>query len=268
MDIINWDSFLLPYRQAVDELVVKLNATADEFRNARLHSPIESVYGRVKRVSSILDKASRKGVPLSDIGDKIEDIAGVRIICCFVEDIEKVLEILHKRDGFDIEIKEERDYIGRVKPSGYQSYHVLFRYSVMTMGAPKEIWAEALIRTLAMNFWATIEHSLKYKYSGNIPLDVQAHLKDSAIAASRLDRQMSKIRHEITEAQEVDLVRNDLVDSIVEKLQSLYLHAKLEQVNELNREFIDIYQEKNVQDLISFSEKINTFARIYRVEHL
>jgi len=271
--IINWDEFLIPYKQAVDELVVKLTGVAEEYRKAGVHSPIERVEGRVKRIGSILDKATRKSILLSEIGEKIEDIAGVRIVCRFIEDIDEALAILRKRDGFDIKIKEERNYINPGKTSGYQSYHVLFRYSVMNNGAPKEIWAEAQIRTLAMNFWAIIEHTLKYKYHGNIPEDIQLKLLYSAVAASKLDSQMSKIRHEITEAHETILVKNDLVDSIFAKIQSLHIHAKFDKLHEINKlhcEFMDIYQENeqvNIAKLLEFNEKVNTLARVYCVEH-
>jgi len=267
--LINWDELLVIYKQVVDELMVKFKSISNEYARRGVHSPIEQVEGRVKRVGSIMEKANRKNIPYDEIIDKIEDIAGVRIICRFVEDIEKVIELLRRRDGYDLKIIEERDYISNSKPSGYQSYHILVKYTVMsTAAAPTEVWAEIQIRTLAMNFWATIEHSLKYKYNSKIPEKVQNRLKNSAAAASRLDHEMSKIRHEIIEAYEVILVKNDLVESITRKIQSLYFVAKLEKVNELNREFIDIYQDGNLDKLREFNEKVNTIARIYKVEYL
>lgn len=269
MDIIvNWDEFLLPYSQAVDELVIKFNSILNEYTRQGAHSPIEQIEGRVKRIGSILEKANRKNIPYEEIGERIEDIAGIRIICRFVEDIEKVIELIRKRDGFDLKVMQERDYIKNSKASGYQSYHILIKYTVMSTNSPKEIWTEIQIRTLAMNFWATIEHSLKYKYNGNIPEDVKMRLKNSATAAYTLDREMSKIRDEITEAQKVILVKNDLVESIIKKIQSLYFVAKLEKVNELNREFIDIYQDCNLDKLSEFNEKLKMIAKIYKVEYI
>lgn len=153
-----WREMLGPYRQAVDELVVKFKHIKQEYQNAGMYSPIESVSGRVKRISSILDKAQRKGVPIEQIEEKIEDIAGVRIICQFVEDINTVVDIIRKRS--DLTVKREKDYISKSKPSGYRSYHIIVYYTVQTFGEPKTIEAEIQIRTLAMNFWSTIEHSL------------------------------------------------------------------------------------------------------------
>lgn len=266
--IINWDEFLIPYTQAVDELIIKLNSISNEYRKQGAHSPIEQIEGRVKRIGSILEKANRKNMPYEEIGERIEDIAGVRIICRFVEDIEKVIELIRKRDGFDMKIVREQDYIKNSKESGYQSYHMQIKYTVMATNGPRQVWAEIQIRTLAMNFWATIEHSLKYKYNGNIPDDVQLRLKNSAAAAYKLDREMSKIRDEITEAQKVIVVKNDLVESIIKKIQSLYFVAKLEKVNELNREFIDIYQDCNLEKLSDFNDKLKMIAKIYKVEYL
>jgi len=266
--LFNWNEFLTPYNQAVDELMVKLRSISDEYKRRGVHSPIEYIGGRVKQIGSILEKANRKNIPYEEIGEKIEDIAGVRIICTFVEDIAKVTELIRKRDGFDMKIIEERDYIKHSKPSGYQSYHILIKYRVMTADCPKDIWAEIQIRTLAMNFWATIEHSLKYKYHGNIPDDIRLRLKNSATAAGMLDREMSTIRHEITEAKREIIDKNELTDEIVKMIQSLYYVAKLEKVNELNREFIDIYQGCDMQKLTEFNNKLKAIAKFHKLEYI
>ncbi|GHU50470.1 hypothetical protein AGMMS49975_01580 [Clostridia bacterium] len=265
-DITNWDEFLTPYFQTVEELTVKLNFISNELTVNGLHSPIERVYGRVKHVASIIEKANRKDVPFNKIREKIEDIAGVRVICKFVEDIDHVVQLLRMRDGFDLKIIQERDYINNAKPSGYQSYHVIVRYKVMTVTGPMEISAEIQIRTLAMNFWATIEHSLKYKYNGNIPEDLKQRLIASAQAAHKLDIEMSKIHDEITEAQQVVLVREGLVNSITKKIHNLYFIATLEKANELNREFIEIYQTCNLEELSAFNDKLTTIAHVYNVD--
>lgn len=102
-----------------------------------------------------------------EMEEQVEDIAGIRIICQFVEDIEKVADLIQKRS--DIEIKSEKDYIRHMKDSGYRSYHLIVYYTVETMNGPKRIQVEIQIRTMAMDFWATIEHSLQYKYKANIP---------------------------------------------------------------------------------------------------
>ncbi|KIL47424.1 GTP pyrophosphokinase [Jeotgalibacillus campisalis] len=195
----HWESFLEPYKQAVDELKIKLKGMRTQFQLQYTHSPIEFVTGRVKPIASILDKANEKSVPLEKLASDMQDIAGLRMMCQFVDDIEKVVELLRQRKDFII--IEEKDYISNKKQSGYRSYHVIIEYPVETIKGEKRILAEIQIRTLAMNFWATVEHSLNYKYQGQFPKEIQNRLQRAAEAAFRLDEEMSEIREEIQEAQ-------------------------------------------------------------------
>ena len=156
MELQLWREILTPYELAVDELILKFSHVVQEYRGAGRYSPIEQVDGRVKTISSILDKMQRKKINVNDIETELEDIAGVRLICQFVEDIDKVLEIIEARS--DMEIKSRKDYISQSKDSGYRSYHVIIYYEVNTIYGAKRIQAEIQIRTLAMNFWATVEH--------------------------------------------------------------------------------------------------------------
>jgi putative GTP pyrophosphokinase len=195
----HWDQFLAPYKQAVDELKVKLKGMRGQFEQDHTHSPIEFVTGRVKPIASILDKAAHKRIPLDRLETEMQDIAGVRMMCQFVDDIKTVVKMLRGRNDF--KIVEERDYISHKKPSGYRSYHVVIQYPVQTIHGEKKILAEIQIRTLAMNFWATIEHSLNYKYKGLFPEEIKRRLQGAAEAAFRLDEEMSQIREEVQEAQ-------------------------------------------------------------------
>jgi putative GTP pyrophosphokinase len=195
----HWDQFLAPYKQAVSELKIKLKGMRGQFELDSSHSPIEFVTGRVKPIASILDKANQKGIPLDRLEEEMQDIAGMRIMCQFVDDIHRVVSLLRNRN--DLEIVEERDYISHKKTSGYRSYHVVIKYPVQTIHGEKNILAEIQIRTLAMNFWATIEHTLSYKYKGIFPTDIQMRLQRAAEAAFRLDEEMSLIRGEIQDAQ-------------------------------------------------------------------
>lgn len=195
----HWDLFLAPYKQAVEELKVKLKGMRSQFELEGNYSPIEFVTGRVKPIASILDKANQKGIPLEQLESEMQDIAGLRMMCQFVDDISKVVELIRKRNDF--EIVEERNYISHKKKSGYRSYHVVIRYPVQTIQGEKKILVEIQIRTLAMNFWATIEHSLNYKYKGQFPEDIKMRLQRAAEAAFQLDEEMSLIRGEIQEAQ-------------------------------------------------------------------
>jgi putative GTP pyrophosphokinase len=195
----NWDYFLAPYKQAVDELKIKLKGMRSQFEMDTSHSPIEFVTGRVKPIASILDKAHQKGISIDRLEEEMQDIAGLRMMCQFVDDIHTVVKLLRSRN--DLEVVEERDYISHKKNSGYRSYHVVIRYPVQTIHGEKKILMEIQIRTLAMNFWATIEHSLNYKYKGHFPEDIKMRLLRAAEAAFQLDEEMSQIRGEIQEAQ-------------------------------------------------------------------
>ena len=197
--IENWQHFLLPYQQAVNELKVKLRGMRKQYQEQGEHSPIEFVTGRVKPVDSIKEKMVRRHVQEDRLEQDMQDIAGLRIMCQFVEDIYVVVDLLRQRS--DMTILEERDYVTNVKPSGYRSYHIVIEYPVQLVTGEKKILAEIQVRTLAMNFWATIEHSLNYKYQGAFPEELSARLQRAAEAAFRLDNEMSEIREEIKEAQ-------------------------------------------------------------------
>ncbi|WP_394701520.1 GTP pyrophosphokinase family protein [uncultured Enterococcus sp.] len=195
----DWELFLAPYEQAVGEMKVKLRGIRKQFNELNRHTPIEFVTGRVKPIDSILTKAELRKIPLDRLEEEMQDIAGLRIMCQFVEDIYQVVEIIRNRK--DLEIIQERDYITNKKESGYRSYHLVIAYPVQLITGEKKILAEIQIRTLAMNFWATIEHSLNYKYHGDFPEELNDRLQRAAEAAYQLDEEMSNIREEIQEAQ-------------------------------------------------------------------
>ncbi|EPE61028.1 GTP pyrophosphokinase yjbM [Exiguobacterium sp. S17] len=201
MQSVDWDQFLVPYQIAVDELKVKFKAIRQQYNSQNNHSPIEFVTGRVKPVGSILEKAKRKQIAYDHLSTEMQDIAGLRIMCQFVDDIVQVLELLHHRTDF--KIVEERNYITNQKESGYRSYHIIIEYPVQTIHGEFPTLVEVQVRTLAMNFWATIEHSLNYKYDGDMPQEVQERLRRAAEAAFLLDAEMSQLRVEIQDAQQV-----------------------------------------------------------------
>ncbi|MGX7776826.1 GTP pyrophosphokinase [Streptococcus pluranimalium] len=196
---MDWEEFLDPYIQAVGELKIKLRGIRKQFRKQQKHSPIEFVTGRVKSVESIQEKMALRGVLLENVAQDIQDIAGLRVMVQFVDDVDEVLRLLRQRH--DLKVVQERDYIRHMKSSGYRSYHVVVEYPVDTIDGQKTILAEIQIRTLAMNFWATIEHSLNYKYQGDFPDDIKQRLEITAKIALELDEEMRKIKEDIQEAQ-------------------------------------------------------------------
>lgn len=256
MEVLDWKDLLYPYEQAVMELIVKFRCMMKEYEKLGIYSPIESVKGRVKQVSSILDKAVRKGIPMDRLEIDIEDIAGIRILCPFVEDIYKVRTLIRQRNNTDMTILEERDYIENIKPSGYRSYHIIIRYPLNTILGYREVLAEIQIRTLAMNFWATAEHSLRYKYKGNIPQDLMRRLRQCAEAAYRLDEEMATIRGEIMYAKHLNDMKNELVTAIASNMHNAQTAVTLEEMEGLNKEFMNILEEGDLRRLKDFNEQL------------
>ena len=260
---INWTEFLLPYQLTVDELCLKFQNIKQECLLNEQFSPIESVTGRLKKPDSLRNKMKRKNITYDEVKDKIWDVAGIRIICRFMADIDTVLGIIRARQANDMEIIREADYVKEGKESGYRSYHVVIRYPLHTLKGLQHILAEIQIRTLAMDFWATIEHSLRYKYNGNIPPPLKKRLISSAEAAFRLDQEMDLIRRDIVEASRVFEIKQAIIDNSLKNLRSLYAGKNQEKANELNIEFLKLYQEDDLDQLLQFNNKLNTIANIY-----
>ena len=210
---LEWEEFLDPYIQAVGELKIKLRGIRKQYRKQKQHSPIEFVTGRVKPIESIKEKMVLRGIREENLAQDMQDIAGLRVMVQFVDDVEEVLDVLRKRH--DMRIIQERDYIKNRKASGYRSYHVIIEYPVDTINGSKTILAEIQIRTLSMNFWATIEHSLNYKYKGEFPDEIKKRLEITAKIAYQLDEEMGKIRDDIQEAQALfDPISRKLNDGV------------------------------------------------------
>lgn len=264
MEIQLWREILTPYDLAVRELTMKFEHLIYEHRSQGLYSPIEQVTGRVKTIASILEKAQKKKVPISEIEEKFVDIAGVRIICQFVEDIYKVVEIIRNRT--DMEVIKERDYINHMKNSGYRSYHVIVAYEVQTLQGSRKIKVEIQIRTLAMNFWSTIEHSLQYKYKKNIPEHISEKLTNAANAIISLDNEMAAVRSEIMDAQNSFQIHTKVVSDILNNLQNLYGVANDREVLKIQDEFYRIYELNDIDQLTRFSKELDIIAEGYRAQ--
>lgn len=264
MEVQLWREVLEPYRLAVDELVVKFNHVKQQYQDAKMYSPIEMVSGRVKRVSSILEKLKRKGAELSELETRVEDIAGIRLICQFVEDIETVVKIIRNRQ--DLEIKQEKDYITQSKKSGYRSYHIIAYYTVHTIHGPKRLEVEIQIRTLAMNFWSTIEHSLQYKYKENMPDEIRERLLRSAEAVDALDNEMSSVRDEIMDAQNSNRQKANIISDILNNIENLYYVANEREVNKIQNEFFKVYMQDDMAMLKRFNKQLDIIAETYRAQ--
>jgi len=257
MAIKEWNEFLLPYEQAVEELKIKFKSIRNALRKSGEYSPIEFTTGRVKKVSSILEKARKLDLSMVEIEEKIEDIAGIRIICQMVDDIYTVVQMVKQRDGRDLRIIYEKDYVKNWKESGYRSYHIIIQYPVQMANGEKKVLAEIQIRTLAMNFWATVEHSLNYKYKYNIPLAIKERIRRAAEAAFQLDQEMSEIRNEIRDAQQAFEVKSNLVSEILNGINTLHLSGRKKDVFLFEERFNQLLEKADELELRDLDSEIN-----------
>ena len=264
MEIQLWRSILCPYELAVRELIVKYEHIISEHRENDLYSPIEQVSGRVKSVSSILEKMQRKHIPMERMEEEVEDIAGIRIICQFEEDIETVASLIQNRS--DMTIKSEKNYLKHVKQSGYRSLHLIIYYTVETLNGPRKLQAEIQIRTMAMDFWATIEHSLQYKYKGDMPPHVAERLTNAADAIILLDQEMSSVRDEIMDAQNSSQMQSNLVKDILNNIENLYRVSSEREITKIQTEFLRVFHTKDLKQLERFHRQLDIIAEGYRAQ--
>ena len=264
MEIQLWRSILCPYELSVKELIVKFEHIISEHRENDLYSPIEQVSGRVKSVASILEKMQRKHIPMERMEEEVEDIAGIRIICQFEEDIETVASLIQNRS--DMTIKSEKNYLKHVKQSGYRSLHLIIYYTVETLNGPRKLQAEIQIRTMAMDFWATIEHSLQYKYKGDMPPHVAERLTNAADAIILLDQEMSSVRNEIMDAQNSSQMQSNLVKDILNNIENLYRVSSEREVTKIQTEFLRVFHTKDLKQLERFHRQLDIIAEGYRAQ--
>lgn len=188
---MDWEIFFTPYVQTVSELKVKLRGLRDQYEKNGEDSPIEFVTGRVKSQASIEEKIVRRHLDENRLSLDLQDIAGVRIMTKYVEDIYTVVDLLRQRTDF--QILEERDYVTNAKPSGYRSYHIVIEYPVQMYSGELKVLAEIQVRTMAMNFWATVEHDLRYKH-GELNDNLADRLTKLSESTFALDQELSEIR--------------------------------------------------------------------------
>ena len=168
----------------------------------------------------------------------------------------------------DMEIKSEKDYITKMKSSGYRSYHMIVYYQLQTLKGAKTLQVEIQIRTLAMNFWATIEHSLQYKYKKNMPNHIKDRLTGAANAIIALDKEMSSIRSEIMDAQNSFQVKAHIVADILNNIQNLYKVANKKEIIKIQDDFYDIYEKDDIEQLVHFKKQLDVIAEGYRAQGL
>ena len=189
---------------------------------------------------------------------------GIRIICQFEEDIETVASLIQNRS--DMTIKSEKNYLKHVKQSGYRSLHLIIYYTVETLNGPRKLQAEIQIRTMAMDFWATIEHSLQYKYKGDMPPHVAERLTNAADAIILLDQEMSSVRDEIMDAQNSSQMQSNLVKDILNNIENLYRVSSEREVSKIQDEFLRVFKTKDLRQLERFHRQLDIIAEGYRAQ--
>ena len=191
------DGFMMLYRFGLEEMLTKINILKQELTHtASLGSPIEHVTHRLKRPASVAEKAERLGCrpDFEDIRAQVWDIAGIRVVCSFVSDAYVVLEMLQRQP--DISVVQVKDYIAEPKPSGYKSLHLIVDIPVFLSERTEMVRVEIQIRTVAMDFWASREHKIHYKYERAVPQSLREELVTVAAATDRLDQQMEHLHRE------------------------------------------------------------------------
>ena len=191
------EELFLYNRCAIKEIQTKLEILNDELAMRTKRNPIETVSSRVKNPRSIVEKMERKGYPLTveSVWENLNDVAGVRVVCSFIEDIYDVAEMFMKQD--DIEVLEVKDYIKNPKPNGYRSLHLIVQVPIFLSDKTLPMRVEVQIRTIAMDFWAALEHQLKYKRGIENAEQISVELKECAETISATDNRMQEIYHKI-----------------------------------------------------------------------
>lgn len=195
----NWKKYMLFQQFALEEVNTKLNILNLEYQMIHTYNPIEHIISRVKNPESIIAKLRKRGYePTVENAEKyLNDVAGIRIICAFTNDIYKIYELLRKQD--DVNVIEVKDYIKEPKPNGYRSFHMVIEIPVFLTNEVKPMKVEIQIRTIAMDFWASLEHKIYYKDEIQVPKRVTNDLKNCADMIKELDKKMLEIKKEIDE---------------------------------------------------------------------
>ena len=191
------------YSAAMKEVQTKLEILDDEFQMKHRRNPIHHIESRLKSIKSIMEKLSRKkyAVSMQSAVENLTDIAGIRVICSYVQDVYTIARLLTTQD--DVRLIETRDYIRSPKANGYRSLHLLVEIPIFLQEGRMMVPVEVQIRTIAMDFWASLEHNLRYKASGRVPEDICAELQEVGKDIAALDQKMQSI--------------HDRIDAIVQK---------------------------------------------------
>lgn len=215
--VVEYKELMMMYACAMKQVRAKFDVLNTAFQIRYQRNPISSISARLKKTASITDKLSRNGLPFSleSIESYINDVAGIRVICSYIDDIYTIADALLLQD--DVTLVTKKDYISNPKPNGYRSLHLVIKVPVYFADGKKEMKVEVQIRTIAMDFWASLEHQLKYKQDIPNQRDIVTQLKECADIINTTDEKMRTLRHQIEKA--ADIKTED--DILFEKLSKL-----------------------------------------------
>lgn len=202
-NLVCFETLMMKYRAAIREVTTKLKVLNDEFSVSAKRNPIESIQTRIKRPYSIAQKLrdAKHPVSVEAIQLYLNDVAGIRVICPFLDDIYTVAGLLLRQD--DICLIKQKDYIKQPKPNGYRSLHLIVEIPVFFSQGKEWIRAEIQIRTVAMNFWASLEHQIRYKHELSSDLDIRTELLDCAERIAEIDQRMFQLRERINPSEKI-----------------------------------------------------------------
>ncbi|MBO5008584.1 MAG: GTP pyrophosphokinase family protein [Clostridia bacterium] len=196
----NFQQVMMMYNCAIKEVRTKFEVLNDELSTMNNRNPIEMIKSRVKKPDSIVNKLMRRGYPLNIVSvlENLNDVAGVRVICSFVDDIYKIASMFSAQD--DVTVLEVKDYIKHPKENGYRSYHMIVEVPVFFSNEKQNIKVEVQLRTIAMDFWASLEHTMKYKKNVENPDAIAMELKECADLITKADFKMQEINNRINKS--------------------------------------------------------------------
>ena len=190
------------YNSALKEIGTKLEILNDEFQHVHRYNPIEHIKARLKTPESIVKKLKKNGYEstINNMIEHVNDIAGIRVICSFTSDIYRIADMIANQN--DIKVLSVKDYIVSPKASGYKSYHMLVSVPIFLSDRIVDTKVEIQIRTVAMDFWASLEHKINYKFEGNAPIHIKEELVECARMVSELDNKMLSLNEEVLKLSE------------------------------------------------------------------
>ena len=200
--IDSWETMMFLYNSALKEVGTKLEILNDEFVHIHNYNPIEYIKSRIKTPESIVKKLKKGGYEstIENMVTYVKDIAGIRIVCSFTSDIYKLAEMIGRQN--DLTVISVKDYMKHPKESGYKNYHMIVSVPIFLSNRVVDTKVEIQIRTIAMDFWASLEHKIYYKFEGNAPEYISRDLRECAEIVSNLDAKMLSLNQAILEAKE------------------------------------------------------------------